>query len=1069
MKIGNKTGVEKSLSRETISAPEVLDNPGGPEPTLLAQNALALVSMGQHTGGPETAFDEVENRSYALRNVSSEAPPGWLTSNSPRSAGSLHGRRGRLANHTDFGDLQAEPFGSEDAENGRVSAQNSGTKEMQLVLANQNLSVEIYQGNYLSLQPVANAEQMNAMLHAILHSEENRSQSLPSAELPLLEYGHSEMLAICDRGAENTSGNPREELLGHGKHERENGSQDSGLSPKRTHVGESTPMECDGVEDHEKENDNQNYTWECWASWMEHQMEELKTENKGIHESVQNNCMVVESFTQHVQTSVQNTLGEYQDAIRRKFAEVSVESEVLKTNLVQECQKSATEFHVKAQNKVLELFSAHALENGHLWQGVVKAQSDHLEKMIHNRIDVEKVALENYIRDRVVQSVKPELVLELVPRLQEVKACVEKRLEESLGVAFTKIEESVLRQKALETEVGALREANQRLRETQSQREVAVDNGLCLCVREIQKLWRVNGDKNGQVDLEKLHEQMNCLTKEMGLARKEGKDTQTEVLSVPSSDATPTAKPGNPQVNPNTAMPSSANLGEPQVGLDADGALMLEPLYGTRGSPGVDILVPPEVLLECIMDEEVPLPDDNENVVELRPVEIGVGVPREGITLASLPIAAHLSRTQTAPKFSGKKQDWIEFLWKFDSWFRVITTGKPIGDAEATLALNSCLPENLQREMQLWEHERGRRPSYVEYRGYMEAKFGRAQADILRKKWLDVQLSHNAGKVTLPMFEEFQTNFKLALRNVTDASSEEIRRVLCEKFTPFMRKWVVEAEMKKMKNLAMVELTMREGLTVENVRATVAKWIGNVPRKIESCGGETFFVHFAEEKIARKLLEFHGRLLNGAEKKVKARLVEQHLTMDEIFSEVAMRMETQERTADLQKGSVNTEYRVHEADVHGEGKPRTPKNKTRKETPVSSPPSASAPLPQEPVGQGNGVNPGQDYRPPVSYREAVQRPPPVYQNMAPAYQWGTNWQAPQWGKGFQPKGGYGPPPNYGGKGYNNGYPKGGKGFSKGGNVTPNGGKGESGYSGKGGKGGRGKGQSAPPQGMVQSQ
>ena len=51
MMIGNKTGVEKSLSRETISAPEVLDNPGGPEPTLLAQNALALVSMGQNTGG----------------------------------------------------------------------------------------------------------------------------------------------------------------------------------------------------------------------------------------------------------------------------------------------------------------------------------------------------------------------------------------------------------------------------------------------------------------------------------------------------------------------------------------------------------------------------------------------------------------------------------------------------------------------------------------------------------------------------------------------------------------------------------------------------------------------------------------------------------------------------------------------------------------------------------------------------------------------------------------------------------------------------------------------------------
>ena len=85
MNIGNTTGVEKSLSRETTSTPEVLDNPGGPEPTLLAQNALSLVSMGQNTGGPEIAFDEVENRSYALRNVSSD--PGVVDVKFPPECG----------------------------------------------------------------------------------------------------------------------------------------------------------------------------------------------------------------------------------------------------------------------------------------------------------------------------------------------------------------------------------------------------------------------------------------------------------------------------------------------------------------------------------------------------------------------------------------------------------------------------------------------------------------------------------------------------------------------------------------------------------------------------------------------------------------------------------------------------------------------------------------------------------------------------------------------------------------------------------------------------------------------
>ena len=75
---------------ETVSAPEVLRKHGGPEPTLPAQNALALVSTGQNTGGSEATFEDPQNRSYALNNVRVEVPPGRLTPNSPRCAGAPH-------------------------------------------------------------------------------------------------------------------------------------------------------------------------------------------------------------------------------------------------------------------------------------------------------------------------------------------------------------------------------------------------------------------------------------------------------------------------------------------------------------------------------------------------------------------------------------------------------------------------------------------------------------------------------------------------------------------------------------------------------------------------------------------------------------------------------------------------------------------------------------------------------------------------------------------------------------------------------------------------------------------
>ena len=170
---------------------------------------------------------------------------------------------------------------------------------------------------------------------------------------------------------------------------------------------------------------------------------------------------------------------------------------------------------------------------------------------MQTRITSEMIALENFVREQIVQSVRPEMVRELDPCLQDMKVFMEAKLETSMRAIIAREEESASVRRLMETEMGALREENRGLRETLRRREIAVDNALCYCVRENQKIWHVISNKNGQVDVQKLREQINKLEKDLGLGGVEQvpctdtKIPQPEVLSVPSSDVNTIEPHGN--------------------------------------------------------------------------------------------------------------------------------------------------------------------------------------------------------------------------------------------------------------------------------------------------------------------------------------------------------------------------------------------------------------------------------------------------------------------------------------------------------------------------------------------
>ena len=72
-----------------------------------------------------------------------------------------------------------------------------------------------------------------------------------------------------------------------------------------------------------------------------------------------------------------------------------------------------------------------------------------------------------------------------------------------------------------------------------------------------------------------------------------------------------------------------------------------------------------------------------------------------------------------------------------------------------------------------------------------------------------------------------------------------------------------------MKYHLLVELDMKEGLSAASVQATIGTWTGIPPLKVDVRGGGVSFLHYGDEKFARKLLEMHGRSIQGSAKKYK--------------------------------------------------------------------------------------------------------------------------------------------------------------------------------------------------------
>ena len=456
-------------------------------------------------------------------------------------------------------------------------------------------------------------------------------------------------------------------------------------------------------------------------------MQQLHLEMQGVHESVQQNATFMEHFAHEVQVRVEQNLQAYKEAIHSEFVKSGLQVDHFQENMALQLQNVALQMQEKVQKDIMHSFTNYVAENSSFCQGLVKMQADMLEGVVKSHVLTERKHLEGFMNERISEIRMPELLTQVELRFQTIKTDLQQAFGNFTREVVQKFDELLKNQAKLERNVETHEIRLAEFREQFSQRSRAVDQGILFCLQECQKLREKVSVSQEGVGLSVIKEEIakvgqNFSKDVIAGAEKQGKlharveNLEKTVDGVQETIINRLGKsPGFVLVQPPVIQKTTSTM-DGQADKPLVQIVDLLPLSSDEGVLGMSMLGVKESLLSCVDHiEQVSVPRERLEM-EIRPVEIGVGTSSiENLGLLNFPVAAHLSRSQIAPKFSNKKEDWNDFLWKFDTWVRAISSGRTLGDNEMLQLLNSCFSEVLQKEMQLWEREKRRIPSYVEF------------------------------------------------------------------------------------------------------------------------------------------------------------------------------------------------------------------------------------------------------------------------------------------------------------------------------------------------------------------
>ena len=108
---------------------------------------------------------------------------------------------------------------------------------------------------------------------------------------------------------------------------------------------------------------------------------------------------------QDVQKRVDTALSAYERGNFTECSSSNIKNEELERHLVNEFCTASVEIPKEARTAVMEMFTSKAIENEHLWRGLVEAQSKNHEQSLKKSITEVGVALDTTIKEKVVDVV----------------------------------------------------------------------------------------------------------------------------------------------------------------------------------------------------------------------------------------------------------------------------------------------------------------------------------------------------------------------------------------------------------------------------------------------------------------------------------------------------------------------------------------------------------------------------------------------------------------------------------------------------------------------------------------
>ena len=438
----------------------------------------------------------------------------------------------------------------------------------------------------------------------------------------------------------------------------------------------------------------------------------------------------------------------------------------------------------------------------------------------------------------------------------------------------------------------------------------------------------------------------------------------------------------------------------------------------------------PPVPLFLIEDETPPLNHGSSGGGGVPIAQVGVGIgtiPAQApVVNLNNPIFQQVFKNQVAPKFSGRVQDWSSFVEDWERYLRKLSACAPLTNQIKLELWEGALDETSLKFFRMRQRELGEKISYHEEFAKMNAQFSRDKNIGARKKWEEVFL-YNMGKVTSREWRDFEANFISAWHGVEGATGEEARRVLINKLPNFVVKWVTEEEERRNLASPTIKINVPMEMTEEGVSESVRVLIGNRPTKVSKSRGGEWEVILPDFADVTKMMKYNGKMFKNSTVAVRVSLVENALTVEEIFFLVDQKLTLKDRQDLMQSGSQHPsswgKQKARAISVEGQVGGDTKKGSKEKEKrPMTPPAKVQAPEKNpEPISRSSPstpirTEPSNNLSQPKSPAQPTQAPNP---SSAPipdggkggkgekggwqkgGGSWGGSWWSPPYGKGWR--------------------------------------------------------------------